>query len=344
MQCTTILFSLSSLFCFCIFLFLSLSLPSFFSLLLFVSHSTLVSVLTLLRSTLSLLATCPPPPPLLHSPSTDKGRRQSYPLAMSHSRVNNDSSDLEHLELEIATTDSPVPETPATPSYPADPRRVSINSLDSTSSNATIKYQHQPTPSEPVSSSYGRPSAIRMPSTASAASVPGSRRPKSTGSYRNSTAGPPSSSSSTGYRRRPQQLRRTASTRSSIRRNNRSSDIEEEDESSNDISDEHLAESRSNYSNMRRANSRRSVRVNPEDEYDGRDYEGQDRHSIDYNMDEEEEDESDIEPLTLKDRQEVGRSRDFLSDTMSLLGLFFRLSFFLFILALLATCLSPLFW
>ncbi|GJJ73013.1 Ca2+:H+ antiporter [Entomortierella parvispora] len=224
---------------------------------------------------------------------------------MSHSRADNNSADLEHLELEIAATDSPVAETPVTPSQPADPRRVSINSVDSNSSNTTVKYQHQPTPSDPVSSSYGgRPSAIRMPSSASNASVPGSRRPKSTGSYRHSTAGPPSSSSSTGYRRRPQQIRRTASTRSSIRRNNRSSDIEEEDESSNDISDE-LADSRPLYNNMRRANSRRSVRVNPDDEYDGRDYEGQDRHSIDYNMNEEEEDESDIEPLTLKDRQET---------------------------------------
>ncbi|KAG0049589.1 hypothetical protein BGZ83_005571 [Gryganskiella cystojenkinii] len=222
---------------------------------------------------------------------------------MSHSRANNDSADLEHLELEVATSESPIQETPSTPSQqqgppPTDSRRVSINSFDTTSSNSTVKYQHHPTPSEPVSSSYGRPSTLRMPSSASVASTSGSRRPKSTGSYRHSTAGPPTSSSNSNtYKRRGPQLRRAGSTRSSIRQRNRSSDIEEEDESSNnDIGDN---------SHLRRGNSRRSVRLHADDDYlnDGRSFDGMGLRNED--DEDEDEDDSDIEPLTLKDRQET---------------------------------------
>ncbi|KAG9321170.1 hypothetical protein KVV02_003876 [Mortierella alpina] len=244
---------------------------------------------------------------------------------MSHSRANNDSADLEHLELTeelIAPADHR--SEPSSASVPVDPKRVSINSVDSNSSNSTVKYHpHHQASAHPsvdsASSSYGRPApSLRLPSTSSISSstAAGSRRgPKSSSSsYRHSLAGPPptSSNSNSASRRRHQQQRssqaalpgRPGSTRSSVRHRNRS-DIEEEDESEDQAdSDDRLTE-RPNYSNLRRASSRRSVRLNTEDEYDVRSFEGNDHNFAGHSGDDNDDDGSDVEPLTLKDRQET---------------------------------------
>ncbi|KAF9114392.1 hypothetical protein BGX27_010941 [Mortierella sp. AM989] len=223
---------------------------------------------------------------------------------MSHSRANNDSADLEHLELSEEVTaanlldDSRSEHRPTTSQ--SDPKRVSISSVDSTASNSTIKYH--PPPPESASSSYGRPSIPRHASTGSmASSALGSRRPKSSPSYRHSTAGPPLSSSQSSRRRRSH-AGRPGSTRSSVRHRNRS-DIEEENESSNDDYEENYAEPRP--SNIRRASSRRSVRLHPDDEYDVRSFDGHDPSFRARSGDENEDEDSDAEPLTLKDRQET---------------------------------------
>ncbi|KAI1317689.1 hypothetical protein EDD11_007995 [Mortierella claussenii] len=221
---------------------------------------------------------------------------------MSHSRVNNESADLEHLELteEIAASqleDARSESLP--PSTPVDSKRVSINSVDSVSSNSTVKYH--PAPPDSSSSSYGRPGFMRHASTGS---VNSHRRPRQSPAYRHSTAGPPLSSSISSQRRRRSHGGRPDSVRSSVRHRNRSSDIEEEDESPNGDSEDDYELPRPNY--LRRASSRRSVRLNPEDEYDVRSFEGRDpsfgAHSGGEHGDEEG---SDLEPLTLKDRQET---------------------------------------
>ncbi|CAO3569227.1 unnamed protein product [Mortierella alpina] len=244
---------------------------------------------------------------------------------MSHSRANNDSADLEHLELTeelIAPVDHR--SEPSSVSVAVDPKRVSINSVESNSSNSTVKYHpHHQASAQPsidsASSSYGRPApSLRLPSTSSISSstAAGSRRgPKSSSSsYRHSLAGPPpsSSNSNSANRRRHQQQRssqaalpgRPGSTRSSVRHRNRS-DIEEEDESADQAdSDDRLTE-RPNYSNVRRASSRRSVRLNTEDDYDVRSFEGNDHNFAGQSGDDNDDDGSEVEPLTLKDRQEV---------------------------------------
>ncbi|KAF8982163.1 hypothetical protein BGZ46_001699 [Entomortierella lignicola] len=218
---------------------------------------------------------------------------------MSHSRVNNESADLEHLELseEVSTASSPNNSRSEPPSAPLniDPKRVSISSVDSAASNSTVKYR--PPPPESISSSHGRPSFPRHASTGSMSSY--ARRPKSSPSFRHSTAGP-SLSSSHSSRKRRSHIGRPGSTRSSVRRRNQSSDIEEEDESSNEESEENYAELRP--SNIRRASSRRSVRLNPEDEYDVRSFDGRDPSFGGHSG---EDDDEEDEPLTLKDRQET---------------------------------------
>ncbi|KAF9904557.1 hypothetical protein BX616_001266 [Lobosporangium transversale] len=219
---------------------------------------------------------------------------------MSHSRANNQSADLEHLELsEDVVANSPDDTRPGL--HPAslqnDPRRVSINSFDSTASNSTVKYH--PPPSE-HSSSQGRPTSHRHASTGSANSAAqNSRRPKSSPVYRHSTAGAPPSSLSS-QRRRRSHTGRPASTRSSIRHR----DIEEEDESGDGDSDNRY-EQRPSY--LKRGSSRRSVRLHPEDEYDARVHESHDPSFTGHSGEErdEDEEESDVEPLTLKDRQET---------------------------------------
>jgi Ca2+:H+ antiporter len=134
-------------------------------------------------------------------------------------------------------------------------------------------------------------------------SGPSSRRPKSSPSYRHSTAGPSLSSSHSSRRRRSHAG--PGSTRSSVRLRSRSSDIEEEDESASDESDERYLGSRPSHSNMRRASSRRSVRLHPDDEYDVRSFDGRDPTFAGGSDDGIEDGDSDMEPLTLKDRQEV---------------------------------------
>ncbi|KAF9931632.1 hypothetical protein FBU30_009808 [Linnemannia zychae] len=221
---------------------------------------------------------------------------------MSHSRTNNKSSDMEHLELTEDIVPSSPDESRLDPSHShIDPRRVSINSVDSTSSNTTVKYHpHQPQASEPSSSSYTRPSpSHRFPSSGSIGSS--TRRPKSIPSFRHSTAGPPTSNQT---RRRRSFVGRPGSTRSSVRQHNRSSDIEEES-SESDSNDDHI-ETRSSYSNLRRGDSRRSVRPHTEDEADGRSFDEQGRYSPNHSGDDfDDDDDIDIEPVTLKDRQET---------------------------------------
>ncbi|KAI8603071.1 Sodium/calcium exchanger protein-domain-containing protein [Dissophora ornata] len=220
-----------------------------------------------------------------------------------HSRVNNESADLEHLELseEIAAATAEDAHSEPPPPAGTDSKRVSISSVDSTASNSTVKY-HQPLTPETLSSSHSRPSFNRFSSAGSAASTGGLRRPKSSPSYRHSTAGP-SLSSSYPSRRRRSHAGRPGSTRSSVRRRNQSSDIEEEDESHSGDSDDHLPETRPSHS-LRRASSRRSVRL-PDDEYDVRSFDGRDPSFAGRPEDESEEEDSDLEPLTLKDRQET---------------------------------------
>ncbi|KAK3812301.1 MAG: Sodium/calcium exchanger protein-domain-containing protein [Benniella sp.] len=222
---------------------------------------------------------------------------------MSHSRVNNLSADLEHLELseEVGAAMHEDNRSESVTPTPLDPRRVSINSVDSTASNSTVRY-HQPS-QESFSSSHGRPPPHRHSSTGSMTSGPSSRRPKSSPSYRHSTAGPSLSSSHSSRRRRSHAG--PGSTRSSVRLRSRSSDIEEEDESASDDSDERYLGSRPSYSNMRRASSRRSVRLHPDDEYDVRSFDVRDPSFVGGSDDGIEDGDSDMEPLTLKDRQET---------------------------------------
>ncbi|KAG0301569.1 hypothetical protein BGZ98_008216 [Dissophora globulifera] len=223
-----------------------------------------------------------------------------------HSRANNDSADLEHLELseEVAAASSLADEPPASPPpVPIDSKRVSISSVDSAGSNSTVKYHHPAAAPESIPSTYGRPGFNRLGSTSSTVSTGGLRRPKSSPSYRHSTAGPALSSSYSSGRRRRSHAGRPGSTRSSVRRRNQSSDIEEEDESHYD-SDDYQPETRPSY-NLRRASSRRSVRLNPDNEYDVRSFDGHDPSFHGHSGDENDEGESDLEPLTLKDRQET---------------------------------------
>ncbi|KAG0365801.1 hypothetical protein BGZ54_006190 [Gamsiella multidivaricata] len=223
---------------------------------------------------------------------------------MSHSRANNESADLEHLELSEEVVGASFDDMRSEPSSEAlliDPKRVSVSSVNSAGSSSTVKY-HPSTPQETTSASYTRPSVNRHASASSVASTPGSRRPKSSPSYRHSTAGTPLSSSYSSRRRRSH-ASRPESTRSSVRHRNRSSDIEEEDESPDGDSDDHFVGSRPSYSNMRRISSRRSVRLHPDDEYDVRSFDG--REPSFHSGDQNDEEESDLEPLTLKDRQET---------------------------------------
>ncbi|KAF9394709.1 hypothetical protein CPC16_010528 [Podila verticillata] len=215
---------------------------------------------------------------------------------MSHSRANNESADLEHLELteELlgSTTDDSQIEPPS-PSPHRDSRRVSINSQASTSSTGTIKpsYHHPHILSEPSP----RGAATRMSTTGSSSSA---IRPKP--SFRHSSAHLGEAGNGGGGRRRRQGGARPASTRSSIRRRNRSSDVDEDEEDEAydghpAYLDEYSSDLRSNHSHLRRGSSRRSVRL---EDHDARSFEVHDRHDDD-------DEGSDAEPLTLKDRQET---------------------------------------
>ncbi|KAF9376038.1 hypothetical protein CPB97_011073, partial [Podila verticillata] len=213
---------------------------------------------------------------------------------MSHSRANNESADLEHLELteELlgSTTDDSQIEPPSPPPH-RDSRRVSINSQASTSSTGTVKpsYHHPHILSEPSP----RGASTRMSTTGSSSSA---IRPKP--SFRHSSAHLGDAGNGGGGRRRRQGGGRPASTRSSIRRRNRSSDVDEDEEDEAydghpAFLEEHSSDVRSNHSHLRRGSSRRSVRL---EDHDARSFDGHDRHDDDEG--------SEAEPLTLKDRQE----------------------------------------
>ncbi|KAG0351260.1 hypothetical protein BG005_009265 [Podila minutissima] len=214
---------------------------------------------------------------------------------MSHSRANNDSADLEHLELteELlgSTTDDSQIEPPS-PSPQRDSRRVSISSQASTSSNATAKPYHHP---HILSEPSPRGAGTRMSTIGSTSSS--AVRPKP--SFRHSSVHLGADAGGGGGGRRRRQGGRPASTRSSIRRRSRSSDVDEDDEEDEAYDgnpaflDEYPSDLRSNHSHLRRGSSRRSVRL---DDHDVRSFDGHDRH--------DDEEGSDAEPLTLKDRQE----------------------------------------
>ncbi|KAG0082399.1 hypothetical protein BGZ92_011783, partial [Podila epicladia] len=216
---------------------------------------------------------------------------------MSHSRANNDSADLEHLELteELlgSTTDDSQIEPPS-PSPQRDSRRVSISSQASTASNATAKPYHHP---HILSEPSPRGAGARMSSIGSTSSS--AVRPKP--SFRHSSVHLGADAGSGGGGRRRRQGGRPASTRSSIRRRSRSSDVDEDEEDeaydgNPAFLDEYpSSDLRSNHSHLRRGSSRRSVRL---DDHDVRSFDGHDRR------DDDDEEGSDAEPLTLKDRQE----------------------------------------
>ncbi|KAF9585502.1 hypothetical protein BGW38_002088 [Lunasporangiospora selenospora] len=264
----------------------------------------------------------------------------------SHSRANNNSADLEHLELSEEVSAAVAEERSESSFIPLplsrDSKRVSINSVDSNSSSSTVKrYPHHasehPSTSSSFSpaseaaaatttgsgvgaapssysSSYGR----RPVSVASGVTSGSSRRPSGPkhSSYRHSSApaynaDAPNLSSSYSSRRRRSGARPPGSTRSSIRHRNRSSDIDEEDESYQENSDEHESRSNANRPLLRRGSSRRSFRFNPEDEdndlrsTDDRDHQNHQNHRGEEYIEEEDDDDSEAEPLTLKDRQET---------------------------------------
>lgn len=135
-----------------------------------------------------------------------------------------------------------------------------------------------------------------MSSTGSSSSAV---RPKP--SFRHSSVNLGDAGNGGGGRRRRQGGGRPASTRSSIQRRNRSSDVDEDDEEDEAYDghpaflDEYSSDVRSNHSHLRRGSSRRSVRL---EDHDVRSFDGHDRHDDD-------DEGSDAEPLTLKDRQEV---------------------------------------
>ncbi|KAF9976511.1 hypothetical protein BGZ73_008451 [Actinomortierella ambigua] len=238
--------------------------------------------------------------------------------------------------------ESPVEDVPPLPSR--NSRRVSINSVGSNESNSTIKY-HKPSATDHVvpmssgsTSGHGAGGSSR-PHMSSSTSYSSASSKRNKPPYRHSSAllgtydHPPSSSSS--RRRRPSASvgkQRPGSSRSSIHQRNRSSeeDEDEDDEDDEEGTDEynnhphhhhqhHHAhdndrasiadrrsqrydsddqyDSRSTHSRLRRANSRRSTRISPGD--DG------EEHQVAEGEEGGEEDDSDVEPLTLKDRQET---------------------------------------
>ncbi|KAF9569218.1 hypothetical protein EC968_002656 [Mortierella alpina] len=239
---------------------------------------------------------------------------------MSHSRANNPSDDLEHLELtqellaanadDSTSHHQPAPSHPS-PSLNKDARRVSINSLGSIASSSSTVKQHSP---HVPAHAQGAPGAggsgtgtlgSRPPSSAPTSYASALKRPKS---YRNSSAllASETASPSGSRRRRVNSGRKPGSSRSSIRQRNRSSDEDEdedddEDEDQQEEADDYFNQAHPSHGRLRRVGSRRSTRLSPDGEYEDHGREHYDRHS----GEEDDDDRSDAEPLTLKDRQET---------------------------------------
>ncbi|KAI8352983.1 hypothetical protein B0O80DRAFT_72964 [Mortierella sp. GBAus27b] len=229
---------------------------------------------------------------------------------MSHSRAANTSEDLEHLDLtqEIAAAqalDAQSEEQDSVsrppPHSQKDPRRVSISSLHSGASTSTAKYH----PPEDYSSHGGQAysgvgSATPGARISSSGSVIDPTTPKrSRPSYRLSSQQHSDTPTPSGSRRRRHGNGRRApgSSRSSIHQRNRSSEEDEDEDSQEDEEDDYFGDVRSYHSRMRRAPSRRSNRLSDYDERSGA--------SARSDNGDEDGDESDKEPLTLKDRQET---------------------------------------
>lgn len=224
---------------------------------------------------------------------------------MSRSRTNNASEDLEHLELtqEVAAAqalDSQSEEQSSShhppPHSQKDSRRVSISSLHSNASSSTAKYHPQGDHHPHSSQAYSGVGSITPgPRPSSSGSTNDLTTPKrSRPSYRHSTTLDSTTPSGSRRRKHAQGRRPPGSSRSSIRQRNRSSEEEDDEDSQEDEPDDYFGDVRSYHSRMRRAPSRRSVTSGRSDDN------GEDG-----------EDESDKEPLTLKDRQEV-RARNVL--------------------------------
>ncbi|KAG0334577.1 hypothetical protein BG004_000352, partial [Podila humilis] len=185
-----------------------------------------------------------------------------------------------------------------------DSRRISIISQNSSTSTATVKpnpYHHPHILSEPSPRS-GAGTRISTVGTSTSSSAV---RPKP--SFRHSSVHLGADAAGGGLntgggRRRRHGGGRPASTRSSIRRRNRSSDIDEEDDDEAYdghpafLDDYNLSDTRSNVGHLRRGSSRRSVRL---DDHDVRSFDGHDARFDD------DDEGSEAEPLTLKDRQET---------------------------------------
>ncbi|KAF9953845.1 hypothetical protein BGZ70_000098 [Mortierella alpina] len=234
---------------------------------------------------------------------------------MSHSRAGNLTDDLDHLDLtqELLAAnadDSTSHRQPAPPHPPSslnkDARRVSINSLASNASSSTVK---QYNPQDPVhsqgalgaSGSGTGASGSRPPSSAPTSYASALKRPKS---YRHSSAllNPETASPSGSRRRRLAAGRKPGSSRSSIRQRNRSSDEDEdEDEDQQDEAGDYFNQTHLSHGRLRRVSSRRSTRLSPGGEHEDHGREHYDRHP----GEDDDDDMSDAEPLTLKDRQET---------------------------------------
>ncbi|KAK3818817.1 MAG: calcium permease [Benniella sp.] len=230
---------------------------------------------------------------------------------MSHSRADNASEDLEHLELtqEVAAAQDQDSQNEESSSQPPphsqkDSRRVSISSLHSNASSSTAKYHpqgdHHPSGSQAYS---GVGSITPGPRLSSSGSTNDLATPKrSRPSYRHSGALDSTTPSGSRRRKHAQGRRPPESSRSSIRQRNRSSEEEDDDEDSQeDEPDDYFGDVRSYHSRMRRTPSRRSNRLSPSRDHDSR------RSIASGRSDNGEDDmgESDKEPLTLKDRQET---------------------------------------
>ncbi|KAF9185833.1 hypothetical protein BGZ51_002434 [Haplosporangium sp. Z 767] len=243
---------------------------------------------------------------------------------MSHSRATNVSNDLEHPELTeerlAANADDLQSESQPSYSHPPPPsrkdsRRVSINSLGSAAPNSTIKYYNPEGPVQEVQNvgAGSKTPGSRNPSSGPTSFASALKRPKP--SSRHSSAMLSSDNVPSGSRRRRTASgKRPGSSRSSIHRRNRSSDVDVDDDDDDydddgddrqEERDDYFGDARFNHnSRLRRVGSRRSTRLSPGEEYEDRSMEGRDHHDG-QSGDDDDDNGSEAEPLTLKDRQET---------------------------------------
>lgn len=224
---------------------------------------------------------------------------------MSHSRAANATEDLEHLDLtqevaaaqeEDARSEEQYPSPRPPPHSQKDTRRVSISSLSSNISSSTAKYH--PQEDQAYSGVGGATPGPRLSSAGSTNDIATPKRSRP--SYRLQT-GDNATPSGSRRRRHAQGRRPPGSSRSSIRQRNRSSDEDNNEDSQDDEIDDYFGDVRSYHSRLRRTPSRRSNRLSPSRDYDDRSV----GHSGRSDDNGEDGDETDKEPLTLKDRQEV---------------------------------------